>query len=300
MRSVGFGAISAMVVAALAGGASGQILLDGDMEALALGTAPDCGAPAGAWIYPDAYATAGLCEALPEDTRIEPGPTGGNSLLMKIDGAALNIHLTNLFTETIMEGAGIAVVQFDLFVTGGFGGAAVYVGGDHGGGGFSNTTDRGPQILWTAAGQINGYQPAAEAITDYKQETWQRVVLEIDLVADTFDMYHTNDITVDPVLVTSGFGFRSGTQNFLDRFTFAHFGGAEPINVAFLDNVSVTVEAVGCYADCDGTGVLDFFDFLCFQNAFATGDPYADCDGTGVLDFFDFLCFQNEFAMGCP
>ena len=54
------------------------------------------------------------------------------------------------------------------------------------------------------------------------------------------------------------------------------------------------------YADCDGNGSLDFFDFLCFQNAFATGDPYADCDGTGTLDFFDFLCFQNEFATGCP
>ena len=55
-----------------------------------------------------------------------------------------------------------------------------------------------------------------------------------------------------------------------------------------------------CYADCDGSGTLDFFDFLCFQNAFALGEPYADCDGTGVLDFFDFLCFQNEFGMGCP
>ncbi|MFG0283525.1 MAG: hypothetical protein ACF8R7_03810 [Phycisphaerales bacterium JB039] len=55
-----------------------------------------------------------------------------------------------------------------------------------------------------------------------------------------------------------------------------------------------------CYADCDGSGALDFFDFLCFQNAFATGDPYADCDATGTLDFFDFLCFQNAFAMGCP
>ena len=56
----------------------------------------------------------------------------------------------------------------------------------------------------------------------------------------------------------------------------------------------------GCYADCDGSGALDFFDFLCFQNAFAGGDPYADCDGSGALDFFDFLCFQNEFAAGCP
>ena len=55
-----------------------------------------------------------------------------------------------------------------------------------------------------------------------------------------------------------------------------------------------------CYADCDGNGLLDFFDFLCFQNAFALGDAYADCDDTGVLDFFDFLCFQNAFAIGCP
>ncbi|MFG0283588.1 MAG: choice-of-anchor R domain-containing protein [Phycisphaerales bacterium JB039] len=58
--------------------------------------------------------------------------------------------------------------------------------------------------------------------------------------------------------------------------------------------------ADACYADCDGSGTLDFFDFLCFQNAFAQMDPYADCDGSGTLDFFDFLCFQNEFAAGCP
>ncbi|MFG0286099.1 MAG: hypothetical protein ACF8R7_16905 [Phycisphaerales bacterium JB039] len=55
-----------------------------------------------------------------------------------------------------------------------------------------------------------------------------------------------------------------------------------------------------CYPDCDGNGLLDFFDFLCFQNAFALGDAYADCDDTGMLDFFDFLCFQNAFAIGCP
>jgi trimeric autotransporter adhesin len=31
----------------------------------------------------------------------------------------------------------------------------------------------------------------------------------------------------------------------------------------------------------------------------ATG-CYADCDGSAALDFFDFLCFQNEFLAGCP
>ena len=55
-----------------------------------------------------------------------------------------------------------------------------------------------------------------------------------------------------------------------------------------------------CYPDCDESGDLDFFDFLCFQDAFGAMDPYADCDENGVHDFFDFLCFQNEFAAGCP
>ena len=30
------------------------------------------------------------------------------------------------------------------------------------------------------------------------------------------------------------------------------------------------------------------------------GGCYADCDESGDLDFFDFLCFQNAFAAGCP
>lgn len=61
-----------------------------------------------------------------------------------------------------------------------------------------------------------------------------------------------------------------------------------------------------CYADCDtstGPRVLDIFDFLCFGNRFAAGDPYAcDCDqstGPGACDIFDFLCFGNAFSAGC-
>ncbi|MFG0282882.1 MAG: GC-type dockerin domain-anchored protein [Phycisphaerales bacterium JB039] len=54
-----------------------------------------------------------------------------------------------------------------------------------------------------------------------------------------------------------------------------------------------------CPPDCDASGALDFFDFLCFQDRFAAGDLRADCDGSGELDLFDFLCFQNEFAAGC-
>jgi hypothetical protein len=55
-----------------------------------------------------------------------------------------------------------------------------------------------------------------------------------------------------------------------------------------------------CPADCDRSGDLTFFDFLCFQNLFAAMESQADCDASGELDFFDFLCFQNAFAVGCP
>ncbi|MFG0283293.1 MAG: hypothetical protein ACF8R7_02630 [Phycisphaerales bacterium JB039] len=71
-----------------------------------------------------------------------------------------------------------------------------------------------------------------------------------------------------------------------------------PFGGLFVDNITIEFD-LGCDADCDGSGALDFFDFLCFQNLFGLGDPAADCDGSGGLDLFDFLCFQNEFAAGC-
>ena len=62
-----------------------------------------------------------------------------------------------------------------------------------------------------------------------------------------------------------------------------------------------------CYPDCDtssGVGVLDIFDFLCFQNSFVSSESYAcDCDtstGPLVCDILDFLCFQDAFVSGCP
>ena len=59
----------------------------------------------------------------------------------------------------------------------------------------------------------------------------------------------------------------------------------------------------GCYADCDqstGQGVLDIFDFLCFQSDFVFSNEDADCNQDCMLDIFDFLCFQNAFVGGCP
>ncbi len=55
-----------------------------------------------------------------------------------------------------------------------------------------------------------------------------------------------------------------------------------------------------CLVDLDGDGRLTVFDFLEFQNLFASGDLAADFDGDGELTLFDFLAFQNLFDAGCP
>ncbi len=83
-----------------------------------------------------------------------------------------------------------------------------------------------------------------------------------------------------------------------DRNNAVLFGGLD--GSRFHSDTWVLTCAEECYADCDGSGSLDLFDFLCFQNDFAASAPSADCDASGALDFFDFLCFQNAFAAGCP
>jgi hypothetical protein len=69
-------------------------------------------------------------------------------------------------------------------------------------------------------------------------------------------------------------------------------------NISVLRNVGCASQP--CLADCDGSGSLDLFDFLCFVNAYNNGEPAADCDGDGGLTLFDFLCFVNAFNAGCP
>lgn len=66
--------------------------------------------------------------------------------------------------------------------------------------------------------------------------------------------------------------------------------------------LSLYASSWACYADANRDGVLNFFDYLGFQSAFAQGHSYADCDSDGELTIFDFLCYQNAFASGeaCP
>ncbi|GIW74194.1 MAG: hypothetical protein KatS3mg103_0716 [Phycisphaerales bacterium] len=88
-----------------------------------------------------------------------------------------------------------------------------------------------------------------------------------------------------------------------DRFRVRFVGIDNPndsITEIGVDAFSILVDGAGaCPADFDGSGTLDLFDFLAFQNAFDAGDPRADFDGDGSLTLFDFLAFQNAFDAGC-
>lgn len=76
------------------------------------------------------------------------------------------------------------------------------------------------------------------------------------------------------------------------------FGG-RAINPSGQTVAYVVRVGVECHADLDGDGELTIFDFVEFQNLFATGDLQADFDGDGALTLFDFLEFQTLFALGC-
>ncbi|MEO1009052.1 MAG: PQQ-binding-like beta-propeller repeat protein [Planctomycetota bacterium] len=84
------------------------------------------------------------------------------------------------------------------------------------------------------------------------------------------------------------------------------FGGGSP---AVGEGMAISIGRSGvtafdaggdCLADCDDSGTVDVFDYLCFQNTFDAGNLAADCDGSGSLDVFDILCFQVAFEGGCP
>ncbi len=111
-------------------------------------------------------------------------------------------------------------------------------------------------------------------------------------------VYEVNG-TGDPILGTrrtfvSGLAGAEGA--FIDPisgdFLFSTFSGGNHV-------VVVRGFASTCYPDCDGNGVLNVNDYICFQTKFALGDPYADCDNNGVRNVNDYICFQTKFALGC-
>ncbi len=132
--------------------------------------------------------------------------------------------------------------------------------------------------------------------TDLIYDEWVPLRAEIDLDADSFDIYYNDVILAEDLIWSENVSGGGLTQiDVLDLYT-------PNANPSYIDDVLlVEADGGGCRADIDGDGVLTIFDFLAFQNAFDAGDlSIADFDGDGVLTIFDFLTFQNEFDAGCP
>ena len=53
-----------------------------------------------------------------------------------------------------------------------------------------------------------------------------------------------------------------------------------------------------CDADCNGDGVLNFFDVSCFLQGFTGSD--CDYNNDGQCNFFDVSAFLADFSAGCP
>ncbi len=304
----------------LTGSAQAQHVLDGDFDNLPVGTAPDCGTPAGAWQFPPNYITAFVCETDP--TQFEIVPTAsfqpgapGNSLHLNTANPNIDAHLVNLFDTVIQEAfCEFAIVTFRIWVPAAApAGGSVYVGGDHGGGGFYNLTDRGPQLSWRGDGTIaygspdpiTGEPVFTTLVGGYPRDAWQTVTIEISLGSDHYDVYWAPAGQM-PQRVGDNLPFRSpGNLTLLDRFTVAHFGANFPAVECYLDDLMVVRAAPACYPNCDGSTVNPFLnvaDFTCFLQRFAAGDPYANCDGSSappVLNVADFTCFLQRFAAGC-
>ena len=105
-----------------------------------------------------------------------------------------------------------------------------------------------------------------------------------------------------PQLDSAGYAVSSGGTPWTDRL-WAH-DASSPTGVSTGDDGLVTyftlVPAASCPGDCDGNGVLNILDFVCFQTAWQSQTPFGDCDGNGLYNILDFVCYQGLFQQGCP
>ena len=291
-----------LVLSLASAGAHGQILSDGDFDALSIGSNPNCTQAAGAWEWPPIYVSFGLCELLSFQIFIvstgvfDPGAPG-NSLGLHnhaFDTPPGDIHLPNLFNQIIHEATDPNVtVTFDIWVNSGGGrGGCIYVSGNHGGGGFDASLDIGPQLCWTSSLAAN---PRLNAVgpdgpipligENYPTGLWTSLRLEIDLAADNYDVFvgiTGNELTQ----FGNDLPFRAGSLDHLDRFTIARL---EIDANSYFDNIEVTIEGA-CPWDCggDNDGDVGIVDFLALLAQWGGPGP-CDLDGGGGVGITDLL-----------
>ena len=65
------------------------------------------------------------------------------------------------------------------------------------------------------------------------------------------------------------------------------------------NNNGIPDDCETCYADCNGDGVVNTQDVLCYLNLWNAGDAGADCNGDGSINTVDVLCYLNLWNTGC-
>ena len=69
----------------------------------------------------------------------------------------------------------------------------------------------------------------------------------------------------------------------------------DPQNAAINLTITGSITGPRTRSDFDGSGEIDFSDFLLFAAAFNTVNPTFDLDNSGRVDFLDFLIFAADF-----
>jgi hypothetical protein len=215
-----------------------SILLDGDFNSLAPGTAPDVGVPAGHWSFPPDYAGVDeFTNAFELSIAVAPGGTNGNSLHVLADSTIINNqHLPNMFTQSVNKGTGAwLIATFDLYVATGHGGGSAYLGN-----GWAASSNRGPQIAWDPAGNMVYTAPNGSMtnfIGAYAHGIWQSVRIEADIDNDRYNFY-AGPRGIPFSVISSNLPFRSGPLPFIDRFTIARFDSRPDVD-SYFDNIVV-------------------------------------------------------------
>ena len=73
------------------------------------------------------------------------------------------------------------------------------------------------------------------------------------------------------------------------------------IALSMVAGLAASAYAGDCPGDCNGDGVANILDFVCFQGEWEAQTDKGDCDGDGVYNILDFVCFQaawQDFANG--
>jgi hypothetical protein len=232
----------AVVLLALAGWvlpAQADIILMEDFDNLTVGTNPDDDNPAGGWQFPANYITDGASEGADRGiftivltSSFDPDGTG-NSLHVQSSDAVDNHHLANLLDQTI-QGDTAVLARFDTYVPTGGGGGTMYLSGDNGGGGYSNASDRGPQVAFLTDGTVvaAGQDGSMIPLGSYTFDAWLTMEIRTSVASGTYDIY-LGPRGGNLELLASDLAYRSPGVKFFDRYTFAHFAALAPSNQYF-------------------------------------------------------------------